>query len=296
MKQHICNFCLKDKQSKYVLHKHLFESKTSCSMEQMKSDLIKIYETKLKSQETLHETKLKSQETLHETKIKSLETLHETKIKDKQIQIDNTDNKLKDKQLDLKIALRESDYYIKVKDDQIMKLENHIKEMTNKIIEKPTNQYVVNMSQTAEDYMKSKEGIHLNVLQCLQPKESKKIDLLILNGKNNNFVNYDYYNLLCSLIGQNVLLENIIVTDQGRGSVMIKYNNKTEYMTRVKTPFETSYELGKINQLIHDKVESKYKKFIKSNEFYINKLRMKLVKTDNRTWGDLKRSMVMTLS
>ena len=98
------------------------------------------------------------------------------------------------------------------------------------------------------------------------------------------------------MIGQKVLLENIVVTDQHRGKVLIKYNNKTEEMTRTKNPSETSYELGKINDFIKDKVGKQFQKYIKSNDFYINKLRLSLSKNskNNRLWGQLKENMVLS--
>jgi hypothetical protein len=239
----------------------------------MKIDIEKAYENQIENINQVHKGEIENINQVHKGEIEIMEKT------------------LKDKQNDLNIALREHDILINVKEKEIIKLENHIKEMTQGLINKPT--YALNITQTVEDYMKTKTGIHLNVLQCLKPKESKKIDLLILNGKYDNFKNYDYYNLLCSLIGQKVLLENIVVIDKHRGSVVIKYNNKTEHMTRFKTPFETSYELGKINEYIIDKLEPKYKQYIKSNDFYINKLRLKLSKSDNRVWGDVKNSMVM---
>ena len=182
---------------------------------------------------------------------------------------------------------------MKLKDEQLQDLKKHVSDITQGLINKPTTQYNLSVTQTAEDYMKTKDGIHLSVMQCLKPKESKKIDLIILNGKHNNFETYNYYNLLCSLVGQKVLIENIIVTDKHRGNVLIKYNNKTEQMTRTKLPFETSYELGKINEYIRDKLETKYKKFIKSNNHYVNQLRLDLVKTNNRLWNDVKNNMTL---
>ena len=275
----ICIHCEKDKRNRYTLDKHLFHSNNNCSMKQFKQDTINTHESQMKDYVVI---KLQEQKTLYESKI---EDLHE---------------KLKDKELSLNTALRESDYHIKFKEEQIIKLESHIKEMTASLINKPTtlNQYNLQVTKTAEEYMNSRPGIHLNVLQCLQPKESKKIDIIILNGKYNNFETYDYYNLLCSLIGQKVLLENIVVTDQHRGKVLIKYNNKTEEMSRLKTPFETSYELGKINDYIRKKVGQKFEKHIKSNDFYINKLRLSLSKNtkNNRLWCELKGNMILTTS
>ena len=275
----VCTHCDKDKKNKYNLNSHLYVTTNKCSMKQIKLD----------NEYNINEVKEKMLE-LMEEKVNNVKRTYDKTIED-------FEKKLKDKDWTLEIALRESDYHIKSKEEQIIKLENHIKEMTKDLINKPTTQYIMNVNKTAEDYMKTKKGIYLNVLQCLKPKESKKIDLLILNGNYDNYKNYNYYNLLCSLIGQNCLLENIVVKDMKRGKVLIRYNNKTEELSKNNTPFETSYELGKINDYIRGKVEQKYKKFILSNEFYINNLRLSLSKkgNNNRIWGDIKNNMVLSL-
>jgi len=296
MTKFICKHCCKDKKTKYNHNTHLYLSNNKCSMKQQKEDnesLMKKkeeeYETNMEEMRINIESKIKEIKETFDVKLKQVQTEYETKILSYEAMI-------KDKEFSLKIALRESDYHINSKDEQIIKLENHIKEMTTSLINKPTNQYNLHVTKTAEEYMGTKKGIYLNVLQCLKPKESKKIELIILNGEYDNFETYDYYTLLCSLIGQNFLLENIIVKDQIRGKVLIRYNNKTEEMSRTKKPFETSYELGKINDYIKDKVSPRYRKHIKSNEFYINKLRLSLVKyqDNNRLWGDIKENMVLS--
>ena len=159
---YICHICSIDKKQKSKLDYHLNKGINKCRITNIEIQLEHKYEIKLQEQKTLFEsqndqvidTKLLDQKTFYETKIHDLET------------------KLKDKELSLHIALRESDYHIKSKDEQIIKLENHIKEMTNSLINKPTttNQYNLHVTKTAEEYMDTKKGIHLNVLQCLQPK------------------------------------------------------------------------------------------------------------------------------
>ena len=276
----ICKFCNKDKKQKTVLNNHLYKSFTKCR------ELRIIKDMEEKHTKEMNEIKEQCKNIVMELKITYKDHVDE--------RIKKYEKDIQDRDYTINVALKEAKIHMTSKDEQIIKLENHIKEMTSSLINKPT--YSLNVNTSLEDYMKSKNGINLSVLQCLEPKESKKIDLLVFNGKYDNYESYDYYNLLCSLIGQKVLLENIVVTDKKRGVVCIKYNNKTEYMSRTRQPMNATYELGKINELIENKVEPSKRKYINSNEFYMNKLRLSLTKQGeckNRLWGDVKENMVV---
>lgn len=188
-------------------------------------------------------------------------------------------------------------------DKEVNRLNEKIEELTQQLINKPTTINNTNIEKiectiNVDDYFKSIKGFHLTQQSIENSnKDQKKIDNILTNSLFNNLKCFSYYWLLTSLCGKNEILDSIVIRDLRRGIITIKFMNLVDECNKNKHHRELQYELSLVYKYIQKRISEldfTKLKYLKSHDYYMDKLRLDLKKNgkNKRIWNDIKGNML----
>ena len=196
-------------------------------------------------------------------------------------------------------------------EDKIKQLELENKELLEKLINKPTivnndnriDNSITNTIEkiectiTSEDYWNNKSGLFLTY-EHVKERKYEKLVSIIVNTISKNFKGFSYYYILSTFCKEKDISDSVLIKDENRGNLELKFSNKVDSYTKVYQHEELDYQFKRIHTECLDiisKINYDKLKYFKSHSFYMNKLRLKLNKegkTVGNTWKQKKEELL----